>query len=151
MTTRTLSLIAIALWVVGAGAVGWLFFAGQTEVAPDGRQRIQLSAAETDLILSEMRGMLEGVQGLAEGLADNDRGLIADAARAVGGAEAEAVPKSLMLKLPLEFKSFGVDTHDEFDALAAMAEAGAGTTEMTAKLSDILLRCTTCHAGYRLH
>ena len=72
---------------------------------------------------------------------------VASSAHALGMAGAGAA--SLMAKLPLEFMTMGMGTHEAFDALAIEAEDLGDQKVILTKLSDLMNNCTTCHAGYR--
>lgn len=144
-------------WAVSAvlslavAAMGYLFFVrGTVTESADGRTAILLAGGERDLVLAEMRGFLESVQGIVAGVGEKDMKAVAAFARKVGAAAANEVPVSVMGKLPLEFKTLGLSTHGAFDELALEAE-GLGSGEVVlASLGKLLVNCTTCHAGYRL-
>ena len=74
---------------------------------------------------------------------------VASSGHALGMASAGAAPASLMAKLPLEFMSMGMGTHEAFDELAIEAEDLGDQKVILTKLSDLMNNCTTCHAGYR--
>lgn len=123
---------------------------GSVTPSEDGRMAIQLSSGERDMVLTEMRGFLESVQTITSGLAENDMKAITTSARAVGMANAQQVPGSLMGKLPLEFKTLGMATHQAFDALAMEAQDMGDTHLILTELGRLLNNCTTCHAAYQL-
>lgn len=150
MKSRTLSLIAIALWAATVVVVVTLFVRGQTTPSTDGRKAIVLTAQEHDLVLMEMRGMLQSVQGVVNGLAGNDMAAVAKAARASGMAAAADTTPALMAKLPLEFKQLGLSVHQGWDGMAQLAEHGASADEILTRLDAQLSSCVGCHAGYRL-
>lgn len=150
MTARVLSVAAIALWLVTIAVAVFFFIRGQTRVAPDGRTTVLLASDERNLVLTEMRGMLETVQIVVDGLKSGDMKQVAQAARASGVAAAADVNPTLMAKLPLEFKQLGLSVHKRFDKIAAAADSGASREELLASLSTQLSACVACHAGYRL-
>lgn len=140
-----------ALLVVALAAMSYMFLVrGNVIASTDGRTAIVLEAGERDLVLAEMRGFLEGIQSITEGLAEKDMASIAAAAKFVGMANTEAVPVSLMSKLPLEFKTLGMSTHKAFDDLAMEAEDMGNSEVVLARLGQLMLKCTACHASYRL-
>lgn len=151
---RWLCLVAIGLWVVTAAALGWLFVRGTTAAGTDGRTAILLAPAERDLILSEMRGLLQAVDGIVNGLTEADQATrkdrVAKAARSAGMAMAADNSPVLMAKLPLPFKQMGMSVHRDFDEMAARAEQGGEPAEVLRALSSITNRCTVCHAMFRL-
>jgi hypothetical protein len=150
MTARVLSVAAIALWLVTIAVAVFFFVRGQTQVAPDGRTAVLLASDERNLVLTEMRGMLETVQVVVEGLKGGDMKHVAQAARASGMAAAADVNPALMARLPLEFKQLGLSVHKRFDEIAAAADSGASREQLLASLSTQLSACVACHAGYRL-
>ncbi len=93
---------------------------------------------------------LEAVQQIVKGANENDMKLVAEAARKVGKAAQEAVPGTLMGKLPIEFKKLGFDTHTKFDQLAMDAEDLEDSSHVLTQLSTLMQNCVACHAGYRL-
>lgn len=150
MNTRILAIAALGLWVVTAAGVAYLFINGQTTTASDNRKAITLQPAERDLVLLEMRTMLESVQGIVAGMAEEDLGRVQNAARASGMAIAQGVPPALMAKLPLDFKQLGMGTHRGFDELSVAVEQEETPEMLMARLGDQLARCVACHAQYRL-
>jgi hypothetical protein len=150
MSARALSFVAIALWLVTIAVAVFFFVRGQTRVAPDGRTTVLLASDERNLVLTEMRDMLETVQIVVDGVKAGDLKQVAQAARASGMAAAADVNPTLMVKLPLEFKELGLSVHKRFDEIATAAESGASREQLLAKLSTQLSACVACHAGYRL-
>lgn len=143
------TLLLGALLVVGAMAYKFII-SGETIIAQDGRQSLMLEAGERDLVLTEMRMFLSAVQQITQAANEDDAEGIAKAARVVGRAAQEAVPGSLMKKLPLEFKKLGFDTHAKFDQLALDAEQFGDTAISMRQLSELMRNCVACHAGYRV-
>ncbi|MFK5978759.1 MAG: hypothetical protein QM488_07735 [Rhizobiaceae bacterium] len=139
-----------ALLIAVIVGMGYIFIIkGSTSTADDGRTAIFISEGERDLVLSEMRGFLEGVQEITSGLAKDDMKTVASSAQALGMAGAGNAPASLMAKLPLEFMTMGMDTHKAFDALSVEAQDIGDPKVILTKLSELMNNCTTCHAGYR--
>jgi hypothetical protein len=136
MSTRVLSVAAIALWFVTIGVAIFFFIRGQTRVAPDGRTAVLLASDERDLVLAEMRSMLETVQVVVDGMKAGDTERVAKAARASGMAAAADVNPALMAKLPIEFKRLGLSVHRRFDEIAATAESGATREQLLASLGS---------------
>ncbi len=122
-------------------------------VAPstDGRQAILLDEPERDIVLGEMRMFLSSVQKITDGVAKNDMGIVVKAAREVGLAAQQAVPGSLMGKLPLSFKKLGFDTHRKFDALALDAKDLGDPQHALEQLSVLMKNCVVCHSTYKIN
>ena len=150
MNTRTLSITAIALWLITIVVLATMFVRGNTTTGSDDRTAIVLNTPERDLVLTEMRGLLTSTQAILDGLNRNDMKLVADAARTVGmGSAADANP-GLMTKLPLSFKQMGMGVHHEMDALADAAQAGKSPAEIQGMLSNTLSTCVACHSAWQL-
>lgn len=129
--------------------VGFKFVTGSVEETDDGRTAIILTAPEKDMILSEMRTFLEGVQTIVEAIAEDDMDAVATTATSIGMAATGGEPAQLIAKLPLDFKTLGFGTHQAFDDLAMEATDMGDSQIVLAKLGELMLRCTSCHAGYR--
>lgn len=140
-----------ALLLVAIAAMAYVFvIRGNVVASNDGRTAIILSAGERDLVLAEMRGFLVGLQAITAGLAEKDMAAISASAHEVGMANAQGVPASLMGKLPLEFKTLGMKTHQAFDALSVEAQDMGNEQIILTKVSELMLNCTSCHAAFRL-
>lgn len=142
-------LVLVLFAVIAAGA--WKFIVqGSVEEGSDGRLSLQLEASERDLILTEMRAFLESVQNITSGLSSDRMELVVGSARSSGAAAQQAVPASLIGKLPLEFKKLGFDTHRKFDELALDAEQLGDKEHTLSQLSVLMQNCVACHAAYRV-
>lgn len=142
-----LSLVAVVM--VAAGMTYKFIFHGAVQPTADGRQAIQLDDNERQLVLAEMRAFLESVQQITVGIAQNDMERVAASARKVGLATQQAVPASLVGKLPLTFKKLGRDTHAKFDAMALDAEQFEDSGHSLSQLGTLMQNCVACHAAYR--
>ncbi len=132
-------------------AMGYKFMVvGSVVPSTDGRQAIVLEPAERDLVLGEMRMFLESVQKITQAATAEDMVAAAKAAREVGLAAQQAVPGSLMGKLPLAFKKLGFDTHSKFDALALDAEQLGDPKHALQQLTTLMNNCIGCHAIYQI-
>jgi hypothetical protein len=145
-----LALIALALWAVTVTAAGVLFVRGHTMTAPDGRTSVLLQRGERDFVLEEMRQLLVATRGINQGLAQDDRALIAQSARSIGMAAAHDAAPTLLAKLPLDFKRLAMPLHQGFDELAAAAEHGEPLPALHNRLIEQMDRCIACHAAFRL-
>lgn len=142
-------LLIAAIVIIGA-MTNKFIISGETLIAEDGRQSLMLEAGERDLVLAEMRMFLVAVQQMIQASNENNATGIAEAARTVGYAAQEAVPGSLMKKLPLEFKQLGFDTHSKFDQIALDAEEFGDTAVSMRQLGTLMENCIACHASYRI-
>ena len=137
----------LLLIIIGMGYV--FVIRGSVTVSDEGRTAIVISAGERDLVLAEMRGFLENLEAITNGLAEKDMTKIAESAKRGGMATEGQVPVSLMVKLPLEFKTLGMATHRAFDDLAREATDMGDSQVVLTKLGKLINNCTTCHAVYR--
>jgi len=144
------SWLLVAVLGLSTGFMTYKFIlSGSAEKTDDGRIAIQLTSAERDLVLSEMRTFLDSVQQITQGVANNDLNAAAKAAHIVGRAAQQSVPGTLVGKLPLEFKKMGFDTHSQFSQLALDAEQLGDGGQTLDQLSTLLQNCVACHAIYK--
>jgi hypothetical protein len=142
--------LALLLLVIVA-AFGYYFVKGMYTKGTDNRRAILLTAAERDLVLTEMRAMLKAVNGIVDALAAGDMPRAAQAASTAGMGMAADVSPLLMVQLPLDFKQLGIGTHQQFDQFAAQIGKGGMTQQAAlAQLSAITARCVACHEANRL-
>jgi len=73
---------------------------------------------------------------------------VEEIAHAMGSAEVRNVPKSLMLKMPRDYKTIGTDNHLDFDQVAAQSKNGVKA--VLRRLSDLMIGCMGCHESYSL-
>ncbi len=140
-----------ALSAVALGITLYLFVVrGSVAPASDGRTAIALEQGERDLVLAEMRAFLQSTQTILASASKGELGPAAAAARQVGAQAQQGVPTSLMGKLPMEFKTLGLDTHRRFDQLALNAEELGDAEQTLQELGELLANCVGCHAAYRI-
>ncbi len=133
-----------------AGSAYKLLVGGHTHTGTDGRAEIALTATDRDIVLAEMRAILGAVQGITQGVAQQDLSVVAQQARSVGLAAMGQVPPSLLQALPLEFKTLGRRLHAEFDQIALDAEQLGDREHTLQQLADVMNQCVACHATFRL-
>src|SRR5512142_3221754 len=146
MLAKRIALVAIVLWVGTIAVFAWFFVRGNTTAGTDGRTAVVLAPAERNLVLGEMRGLLQASQQVVQG----DMKLVANSARAAGMASAADVNPALMAKLPVEFKSLGMSVHHDMDDLAQAAESGKSPSELLGMLSSTMTKCVGCHLAWQL-
>ncbi|MEP2531876.1 hypothetical protein [Shimia sp.] len=133
------------------GLSGYVFVVGGNTVPyEDGRTVILLTKDERNLVLGEMRGLLEAVQGITQAAVAGDMDEVAAQASAVGMAAADGESPALMAKLPLDFMTLGLGAHRSMDALAELAGTTDDPLVILGAMGDAMDACTGCHAGYRL-
>lgn len=150
MKSNKAASIAILLWVITVAVFAWFFVRGITVSGTDNRTAVVLGVSERDKVLSEMRKLLAGIQGVVDGISRNDMQQVASAARAVGLSSAEDVNPALIAKLPMPFKQLGMGTHRDMDEISKAAESGKPAPELLAMLSGALAKCVSCHAAWQL-
>ena len=149
-TSKITLIVLICSLFANAFMVYKFIISGETVPASDGRQALLLAPGERDLVLGEMRVFLQSVQQITQGVNDNNMDVIVAAAKQVGAAAQQAVPASLIKKLPLEFKKLGFDTHSKFDQLALDAEQFGDTKVVLEQLTGLMNNCVACHGAYRI-
>ena len=141
----------VVVLLLALGAMTWFFvIRGSTMQSEDGRTVVVLSPSDRAFFLSEMRDWLERVQEITSALAEGDMKRAAEAARAAGTMDMSQIPGSLLRSIPAEMKRLGFDTHAAFRTLAQEIESGKDERAALKSLSELMLHCVTCHAGYRV-
>jgi hypothetical protein len=149
ITTPHWIALGVLTAILAAGAFKVIVL-GSTEKANDGRTAILLDASERQLILGEMRGLLETTQTIVAALAEDDLATVERAARLVGMDATTTVDVRLRAKLPLAFKQLGFGTHQAFDEIADMAKSGTASKNIQQKLAATMSNCVACHASFQL-
>lgn len=142
--------LVLVLLLAVAGMAYKFILQGSVEESDDGRLALQLTSAEKNLVLGEMRTFLASVQQITHGVVNEDMEMIVKAGKAVGMAAQQGVPGSLVGKLPLAFKKLGFDTHSKFDQLALDAEQLGDKEHALKQLGQLMQNCVACHAAYRI-
>lgn len=117
--------------------------------APETRQAIVLTADERAIVLAEMRGFMESVQGSLAAIAANDAKALAEAAQKSGMRVMAHLPMETRAKFPQGLMMMGRATHMGFDALAKDAGSGTVPADSIARLAEISGQCVACHATFR--
>lgn len=142
---------SLALWVATVASLAYMFYKGSTEIGSDDRIAVQLSPKEKDMVLGEMRTILTAVNGILHGVAQNDLPATAIAAKSAGMAMAVDATPGLMAKLPLDFKTMGMQLHKDFDTLAADIDAKKlNQIQIIDRLGTMTNSCLACHGNYRI-
>jgi hypothetical protein len=123
---------------------------GETQtLTTDSRVAILTTQHNKDFVMAEMRGFLETVKAINEGMINNNPQQIIDAAHKAGGAATEHAPTDLLRVLPIGFKKMGFNTHDRFDELAETVKLKFDKNKTQEQLNGILNNCTSCHQAYK--
>ncbi len=147
--TRFIAILAIILWVGSAIVYGVLYFKSRPQMNAAERVEIIVSPEERKFVLKEMRMMLESLQGIVMALEAKDMSSLGEAAGSSGAVVLRALPPSLMVKVPSEFRALAKESLDIFGNIKNSAASGAGEDKIIALLSEQLGVCTACHDTYR--
>ena len=148
MSKSCLTVITLLLMIIAGGVYKFILTADASK-SSDTRELIQLTAAEKDIVLTEMRIFLTSTQQIIKGISEGDIELVARQAKKSGKAAQAEIPASLAKKLPVQFKKLGSDTHMKFDQIAMDAEDLGDNEHTLSQLSVLLQNCTSCHELYR--
>jgi cytochrome c556 len=114
----------------------------------DQRQPIPVPVAASETIRAEMRTMLGSVHRIVKASPAGDTAAMRRAAAQSGMAM--AADPALEKLLPEGFLRLGMDTHRQFDELAAAIGTGMPRDSVTARLARVTGNCVSCHETYRL-
>lgn len=144
MTHRAPTAIAATIVALSLGCKGQ----ATTATAADTRQPLALPIEAQDAVRAEMNGMLTSINRILVALPRQDTASIRQAAAASGLAT--AADPLLEKLLPEQFLTWGTQTHQGFDELAASVATTYAPDSVLLRLGAITQRCVTCHATYRL-
>lgn len=148
MSKSCLTVITLLLIIIAGGVYKFILPADASK-SSDTRELIQLTTAEKDIVLAEMRIFLTSTQQIIKGISEGNMELVARQAKKSGKAAQAEIPASLAKKLPVQFKKLGSDTHMKFDQIAMDAEDLGDNEHALSQLSVLLQNCTSCHEIYR--
>lgn len=145
--TPRIALISILLNVF---LVYIFVFKGETIQSNDDRVELVLSKENRDFALAEMRGFLESVQQINEGITNKDKQMVISAGEMSGGSVIAHAPKGMMKALPADFKAIGFSTHGLFDEIAEDAKENFDPTHTQKQLNSLLNKCIACHRSFKI-
>ena len=116
----------------------------------DNRQTVPLTEGQRNLVLTEMRHLLSGVETILKALAKNNMSAVADAASALGANMEHHSEHTLHAVLPKEFMQLGMSMHQDFDKIAADALALKDTKHTLAQVGETMSKCNSCHVLYQI-
>ena len=148
---KTTVTIALILSVILNITLIYIFvYKGEITTSTDNRTELQMSDANRDFVLLEMRDFLESVQQINEGILNNNPELVIKAAAHSGGAVIAHTPQGLLKSLPIGFKDLGFATHAIFDEIEANAKQDFDPIKTQKQLNDLLNNCTACHQSFKI-
>ena len=125
-------------------------FSGVATAAKDSRTVVNLSSPERTTLLKEMRGMLEALQNIAQGLADEDMVAVSDAARPLATPLKEKLSPATLNKLPTEFRTLANSLSTDFLQMSADAKTTQDEKRTLGQLSNVMAKCLACHKAYQV-
>lgn len=117
----------------------------------DERQVLHLTEHQRNHVLTEMRALLSGTQGILDALHKEDMAAVAAHARSLGMGMAQKGEDHLGAVLPKEFMQLGMSVHKAFDRMAVDAEALKDPKHTLRQLSESMKKCVACHDSYQIH
>lgn len=120
------------------------------EAALDSRIPIRVDAATRFVVLTEMRTMLNAVQGIVGGAATGDTAAMRVSAASAGMAAASEAGENVAAQLGADFVQLGMRTHTTFDSLAVDVTQGKGREAVLRRLATVMGNCVGCHNQFRL-
>lgn len=118
--------------------------------AQDNRASIEVTEAQQQMILEEMRDYVAALQEIAGGLAREDYDAVAQAAHRMGRSRMTGERMQMARQLPDHFRMMGMSVHDDFDAIARDIVEIQDKDHALEQISSALGKCVGCHAGFRL-
>ena len=151
MQRKYLLILSLLSLLLNAGLLYVFFYRGdKAVVSPDGRTEIKMPEENRAFVMKEMRGFLESVQQINEGIAKNDPKIIAKVGNQSGTCKVNQVPQGMIRSLPFEFKQMGFQTHELFDEMAKMAKENYNRQQTQEKLNQLLNNCVACHKTFKI-
>lgn len=141
---------SMVLWLVVIGVFVKFFISGSTSISTDNRKAVHLAPNEKDVVLGEMRTVLQALNGTLKALGNGDFKVAAIEAKKAGAGMAVDINPVVMAKLPLEFKKLGMSMHDDFDKYSQDLANGMTEKQALQRMGEITNKCIACHATYRL-
>lgn len=118
---------------------------------PDTREVVQVTTAERNSILREMRQYLISLQGMMNSLSLDDLATVGVAARPLGDAAvATSATASLGNKIPEKFRQHDEKTRQAFDRIADTVEEKGTAKEVFSGLAQVLKSCAACHSAFKM-
>jgi cytochrome c556 len=116
----------------------------------DKRIAINVSQAEKNQVLYEMREFLHGLHNLNLALARQDMNAFATTAKPMGPL-LNRLPANLKTHLPEEFTQLSIAMDEAFQNLARGAENKVEMRQMHENMAEVMTYCSGCHDTYRFN
>ncbi len=143
--------IVLAL-ILAAAATATSPVRAQSSVAmySDNRIAINVSQAEKNQVLAEMREFLHGFHSINIAMARQDMKALGIIARPMGGL-LDRMPMKLKERLPEEFTQLAIAMNEAFQNLARDAETNGDMRKAHENLAEVMTYCSGCHDAYRFN
>jgi cytochrome c556 len=143
--------IALALILAAAATVTSPVWAqSSSAMQTDRRIAINVSQAEKNQVLSEMREFLHGFHSINIAMARQDMKALGITARPMGGL-LDRLPVKLKERLPEEFTQLAIAMNEAFQNLARDAESNGDMRKAHENLAEVMTYCSGCHDTYRFN
>lgn len=120
-----------------------------SERPADHRVAIQVSEAERNLLMEEMREFLHGLHSIQLALARKDMNGVALAAKPMGNV-INKIPESMRARVPETFIQLGLGQYEVFEVIARDAVAKNDVNHTLGQVAEALTYCSGCHDTYRV-
>jgi hypothetical protein len=144
--SRLLGSLTLAACLAGSPALAQ----SPSSFSLDNRIAINVSQAEKNHVLTEMREFLHGFHSINLALARQDMKVLALTARPMGPL-LERLPESLRDRLPEEFTQLAIAMNEAFQNLARNAEQSSDMKQTHENLAEVMTYCSGCHDTYRFN
>ncbi len=121
---------------------------GNLHTPPDNRVTINITAAERNQMLTEMREFLHGIYNIQLALAKKDMNAVAISAKPMGPM-LDRITASLKEKLPEQFHELAIAQNEAFQNLARNAEKKGDLSLALEQTAEIFTYCSGCHDAFR--
>lgn len=138
--------LLMAACLLGGTSLAW--GADPSGYAKDHRIPVDVTEAERNQVLEEMRNFLHSLFNIHNALARKDMPAVAKAAKPLVGALGRFPPK-MEERLPVAFLEMSHGMHEIFNVMARDAETRADVSHSLGQVAEALTYCSGCHDTYR--
>lgn len=143
--------IALALILAAAAtAAGPARAQSSYSMQADNRITINVSQAEKNQVLAEMREFLHGFHAINIAMARQDMKALGTIARPMGGM-LDRIPVKLKDRLPEEYTQLAIAMNEAFQNFARDAETNGDMRKAHENLAEVVTYCSGCHDSYRFN
>jgi hypothetical protein len=147
LISRVLLIGAVSLAVSLSAASA---FAQLSAPTTDNRLPINVSQAEKNQMLYEMREFLHGFHAINIALARGDMKSLAMTARPMGSL-LDRLPARLKERMPEEFQQLAIAMNEALQVLARDAESTGDIKRTHENLAEVITYCSGCHDTFRFN